>query len=261
MNSSTTILPQNVPHIKHQIHVLGLGLILLLKSYIAFFKFKIPLKQLIEQIVIIGFNTLPMVILITTFSGMVITIETADGLQQYGGRDVVGSLICLTTIIEIAPVFASFSIGAQAGTAITAELAHMQITEQISAMRLFKISPINYLVATRLLAAIYAMPIAVIIGAFSSIIGGMFTANIQSHIEYSVYLDSVWRVLKVKDIWYSLIKSFILANYLIAVHTSFGLGTRGGAKEVGIMTSISTIWVTVGVVCIDAILDYIMYID
>ena len=261
MNSSTTILPQNIHPLKHQVHVLGLSLILLLKSYLALFKFKISFKQVLEQIVTIGFNTLPMVILITTFSGMVLTIETADWLEQYGGRDIVGALICLSSVIEIAPVFVSFAIGAQAGTAITAELAHQQITEQISAMRLSKVNPVNYLVATRLIASIYSMPIAVIIGAFSSIIGGMFVAFFQAHIEYSVYLDSVWRVLKFKDIWFSLVKSFVIANYLIAVHTSFGLGTRGGAKEVGMMTSLSTIWATVGVVCLDAILDYFMYVN
>ena len=68
MNSRTTILPQNIPPLKHQIHVLGLGLILLLKSYFSLFKFKIPTRQVLEQIVAIGFNTLPMVILITSLS-------------------------------------------------------------------------------------------------------------------------------------------------------------------------------------------------
>ena len=202
-----------------------------------------------------------MVILMTVFSGMVISLETADWLAKYGARDTVGALVCLSSIIEIAPVFVSFAIGAQAGTAITAELAHMQVTEQISAMRLSKVSPVNYLVATRLSAMIYSLPLAIIIGAFLSILGGMLVANIYANIEYTTYLDSVWRVLKIKDILFSLIKGFVLANYLIAIHTSFGLGTRGGAKEVGQMTSLSTIWVTVGIVCIDTILDYIMYVD
>ncbi len=202
-----------------------------------------------------------MVILMTGFSGMVISLETSDWLQKYGARDTVGALICLSSVVEIAPVFVSFAIGAQAGTAITAELAHMQITEQISAMRLSKVSPVNYLIAPRLVAMIYALPIAIIIGAFCSIIGGMFIASLHAQIEYSVYIDSVWRSLRVKDMWYSLIKGFILANYLIAIHTAFGLGTRGGAKELGSMTSKSTIWVAVGVVLIDTILDYFMYID
>ncbi len=218
-----------------------------------------PRKQIIEQIVIIGFNTLPMVILMTTFAGMVISLETADWLQKYGARDAVGALICMTSVIEIAPVFVSFAIGAQAGTAITAELAHMQITEQVSAMRLFKVNPIYYLVSTRLIAMIYSLPIAIVIGAFCAVIGGMFVSSFQANIEPTIYIDSVWRALKFKDIWFSLIKGFILANYLVAVHTSFGLGTRGGAKELGTMTSFSTIWAAVGTVCIDAILDYLMY--
>ena len=202
-----------------------------------------------------------MVILMTTFSGMVISLETADWLQKYGARDAIGALICLTSIVEIAPVFVSFAIGAQAGTAITAELAHMQISEQISAFRVAKISPVNYLVTTRLIAMIYSLLIAIIIGAFCSIMGGMIVANSQTHIESTIYLDSVWRVLRIKDIWYSFIKGFILANYLIAIHAAFGLGTRGGAKELGTNTSTSTIWATVGVICIDAILDYFMYVN
>lgn len=204
---------------------------------------------------------MPMVILITFFSGMIMSLETSEWLNTYGARETVGSLLTVSSVIEIAPVFVSFAIGAQAGTAITAELAHMQITEQISAMRLFKVNPVNYLVATRLCAMIYSLPIAIITGAFFSIIGGIFIAHFNAHIELNILIDSVWRVLKLKDIWNSVIKGFVLGNYLIAIHTSFGLGTRGGAKEVGIMTSSSTIWVAVGLICIDAILDYFMYAD
>ena len=236
-------------------------MLLLFKSYLAIFSFKVPKKQITEQIVLIGFNTLPMVILMTAFSGMVLALETSSFFEQYGARDTIGTLLCYSSINEIAPVFVSFAIGAQAGTAITAELAHMQITEQISAMRIAKVNPVNYLVASRLIAMVYSLPLAVIIGAFFSIFGGMLVSNFQAHIEYTVLLDSVWRVLKVKDISYAIIKSFVLANYLIAVHTSFGLGTRGGAKEVGSMTSLSTIWATVGVICIDAALGYLIYLD
>ena len=259
-NSSVTILPPNIPPLAQPLNVLGLSTILLIKSYLAIFTFKVPRKQIIEQIVTIGFNTLPMVILMTAFSGMVISLETADWLEKYGGRESVGALLCLSSVIEIAPVFVSFAIGAQAGTAITAELAHMQITEQISAMRLSQVNPVNYLVASRLCAVIYSLPFVIIIGAFCSVIGGMLVANFQANIEYNVYLDSVWRALKLKDIFNSLLKGFFLGNYMIAVHTSFGLGTRGGAKEVGMMTSLSTIWVAVGAVCIDAVLDYFMYV-
>lgn len=202
-----------------------------------------------------------MVILMTGFSGMVLALETSSLLGQHGARDAVGALICYSSISEIAPVFVSFAIGAQAGTAITAELAHMQITEQISAMRLAKVNPVTYLVATRLSAMIYSLPLAIIIGAFFSILGGMLISNIHAHIEYTVFLDSAWQILKVKDIFYALLKSFVLANYLVAVHTSFGLGTRGGAKEVGSMTSLSTIWATVGIICIDAFLGYLIYLD
>ena len=202
-----------------------------------------------------------MVILMTTFSGMVISLETADWLDKYGARDTVGALVCLTSVLEIAPVFVSFSIGAQAGTAITAELAHMQITEQISAMRLSHVNPVNYLIAPRLLASMYTVPLSIIIGAFLAIVGGMFIANFHATIEPSVYFDSVWRALKVKDIFNSLIKGFIFANYIIIINTTFGLSTRGGAKDIGRMTSLSTVWIAVGIICIDAVLDYFMYLD
>ena len=231
------------------------------KSYLAILALKVPKKQIAEQIVAIGFNTMPMVILIASFSGMVISLETTHWLEEYGAREAVGALLCITSVVEIAPVFVSFAIGAQAGTAITAELAHMQITEQISAIRIFKVNPVNYLVAPRLCAMIYSLPLAVIIGAFFSILGGILIAHYSSHIEFYILFDSVWRSLKLKDIWYSIIKSFVIGNYLIAIHTSFGLGTRGGAKEVGNMTSTSTVWAAVGTICIDALLDYFMYLE
>ena len=261
LHRSETVLPANVPPLKKQIHVLGLSMILLIKSYFAILNFKVSRKQLAEQIIAVGFNTLPMVILMTIFSGMVISLETADWLSNYGGREAVGALVTITSVIELSPVFVSFAIGAQAGTAITAELAHMQISEQVSALRLSKVSPVNYLVAPRLLAIIYTLPLSIIIGAFFSIIGGMVIANLLTNIEYSVFIDSAWRALKIKDITYTLIKGFIFANYIIIINTAFGLGTRGGAKDVGHMTSLSTIWMAIGIVCLDTLLDYFMYLD
>ena len=137
----------------------------------------------------------------------------------------------------------------------------MQITEQISAMRLSHVNPVNYLIAPRLLASMYTVPLSIIIGAFLAIVGGMFIANFHATIEPSVYFDSVWRALKVKDIFNSLIKGFIFANYIIIINTTFGLSTRGGAKDIGRMTSLSTVWIAVGIICIDAVLDYFMYLD
>jgi phospholipid/cholesterol/gamma-HCH transport system permease protein len=181
--------------------------------------------------------------------------------EAVANTETVGALVCVSSVMEIAPIFVSFAIASQAGTAMTAELAHMQITEQISAMRLSKVDPINYLISTRLCAAIYVLPLIIIAGAFFSILGGLIVAKFQAGIEFGIFLDSVWRSLKLKDIWYSVIKGFFFANYIIAVHTTFGLGARGGAKEVGMMTSTSTIWVTVGIICINALLDYFMYLD
>lgn len=233
---------------------------MVLKSYLSIFNLKFYKKEFFEQIVIIGFNTLPMVILMTTFSGMILSLETADWLDKYGGREGIGFLVSAACVVEIAPLFVSFAIAAQAGTAMTAELAHMQITEQISALRILKVNPINYLVSTRLLATIYVLPLAVISGTFFSIMGGMIVSKFIANLEYSIYLDSVWRALRIEDMINALIKSFYFANYIIGIHTAFGLSTRGGAKEVGKMTSCSTIWTTVGIICINAVLDYFMYL-
>ena len=257
---SSIIVPPSIPSIKNKLNVLGLGFILIIKSYTAILSSKVSLKITLEQISQIGFNTLPTVILMTTFSGMVISLETAKWLEVYGARDSVGTILCYTSIIEVAPIFVSFALAAQAGTAITAELAHMQITEQISAIRLANVNPINHLVATKLSATIYVLPLAIIIGAFFSILGGMIVSNLQANIEYTVYLDSVWRAFRFKDLLYSLIKGFTIANYIIAIHTAFGLSTRGGAKELGVSTSLSTIWVIAGILCIDTVLDYLMYV-
>lgn len=260
-NNRTNILPPNIPHIQNQYNIIGLACILLLKAYKSIFLLKPRCKDVLEHMVNIGFNTLPMVILMTTFSGMILALETADWLSTYGSREAVGMLVAVSSIMEISPIFVSFAIAAQAGTAITAELAYMQISEQISALRLFKTNPVTYLISTRILAALYILPLIIIIGAFCSTMGGMIVAKINANIEFSIFLDSAWRAMKVKDIFNSIIKGIFFANYIVIVHTSFGLSTRGGAREVGEVTSTSTLWVTVGIICINAILDYFMYID
>ncbi len=228
-------------------------------SFVYIFKGRTDWSRAIYQTAAVGFDSLPMSILICLIAGSVLALQTADKFAQTGADSYVGALVALAVVREIGPIFTCLAVGARAGTAIAAEIANMKVTEQVDALRVLRVDPVRYLIVPRLLACIIALPLLTIIGEAVAILGGMIVARQVSHLHYHKYLESVWLHLKPYDIRVSLIKAMIFGLILAAISCTIGLNARGGAKDVGLSTTRAVVWISIVIIVADFFLTWIFF--
>lgn len=220
---------------------------------------KVDWRKTLDQAAAIGFDSMPMSLLICLISGCVLALQTADKFAQTGADAYVGGLVALAMVREIAPIFTCLAVGARAGTAIAAEIANMKVTEQIDALRIMRVDPVRYLFVPRMLACVLALPLLTILGEVVSISGGMVVAHEVSSLHFSKYMESVWLNLSRYDIEISLIKAAVFGVILAAISCTIGLNTRGGAKDVGLSTTRAVVWTSVAIIITDFFLTWIFF--
>jgi phospholipid/cholesterol/gamma-HCH transport system permease protein len=146
-----------------------------------------------------------------------------------------------------------------AGSAYAAELASMQITSQVSALRVLHVSPVRYLLMPRVLAGMVALPLMNIITAIAGILGGLLVSHLLADISVGQYLDSVWNQTELKDVFAMLLKSCVFGFIVFVVSTTIGLNTTGGSREVGVATTRAVVWSFVLMAIMDYVLTFLIY--
>ncbi len=220
---------------------------------------KINFRNTINQAAIIGYDSLPIALTICVVAGAVLSLQVAERFILSGADAYVGGLVSIAITREMAPIFASLAIGARAGTAITAEIGNMSVTEQIDALKTLKVDPIEYLLVPRLLAGVIVAPLVTILAELIGIIGGMFVANATVKLHPYLYLKSVWLYTDTYDIYVSLLKAAVFGVLVTLICTCHGLRTTGGAKEIGVSTTRAAIWSAVAVLLFDLLLSWIFF--
>jgi phospholipid/cholesterol/gamma-HCH transport system permease protein len=232
----------------------------LIKSIQMIFSRRIPIKETISSAALIGYESLPMIMILIAIGTSILTLNTSIELVKQGGRDLIGALIVLTNLREIVPIFIAFGIAARCGTAFTAEVSTMKVTDQIDVLKVLKIDPVYYLLVPAILSVILLAPLLLSISTVVSIFAGMLVAKLAVNLEMTEFLDSAWKVLSLKDYFYPLIKTEIFCVYVVLVNIVMGLMCEGGAREVGMTTTKATALVIMGIILLDGILTTILYL-
>jgi phospholipid/cholesterol/gamma-HCH transport system permease protein len=241
------------------IEFIGYCVINLFKAVKKIFTRDINFNHTVNQAAIIGYDSLSVSIIISLVAGIVIALQVAQRFIISGADAYVGGLVAIAITREMAPIFASLAIGARAGTAITAEIGNMSVTEQIDALRSMKIDPIEYILVPRLLAGLFVVPLVTIIAELIGILGGMWIANVTVNLHPFLYLKSVWLYTSTKDIKISLVKAAVFGVLISLICTCHGLKAKGGAREVGMATTRAAIWTTVAILLFDLLLSWIFF--
>lgn len=218
------------------------------------------LCHIFSQAAAISYDSLMISLVITFVSAAVIAIQVSKQFLMSGAEAYVGGSIAVVMIREIAPGFVALAIGARAGTAISAEIANMQVTSQVDAIKTLKVDPVGYYFAPRILAAAITVPMVVIIAELVGITGGLIVSNATIHLHPARYITSVWLWLSTKDIYISLLKAFIFGILIALVCATQGYETRGGAKDVGESTTKAAVLSTVYMLLADFIINLIFYL-
>lgn len=224
------------------------------------FSKQVRLSAVIAQAAAISYDSLTISLIIVFIAAAVIAIQVSKQFLMSGADTYIGGTIAIIIIREVAPGFAALAIGARAGTAISAEIANMQVTSQVDAIKTLKVEPVGYYFAPRLIAAGFTVPFVVIIAELVGIVGGMFVCFFTINLHPNRYINSVWLWIQTRDIYISILKVFIFGILIALVCATQGYTTRGGAKEVGISTTQAAIKSTIYMLIADFIINFIYYL-
>jgi phospholipid/cholesterol/gamma-HCH transport system permease protein len=201
----------------------------------------VRLNDVARHIVKIGTMSLPVVLLTAVFTGAVLALQTAYGLQRFGAKNYVGNIVSLSIVRELGPVLTALMLSGRVGAGIAAEIAAMVVTEQVDAMRALGANPIRKLVSPRIVAGIIVVPLLAVVANIIGIYGGALVAVYQLDITAFQFYRSIVNMIWFKDLFDGLIKSAVFGIIVVSVACHKGLRARGGTEGVGLTTTSSVV--------------------
>ncbi len=217
--------------------------------------------DIFQQMDAIGVGSLPIVILIGFVSGVIMAMQMARALTQYGAQDEVGQIVSVALVRELGPLLTALLVAGKTSSGIASEIGSMKVTEQLDAMRALGTDPIQKLVTPRLIATAFVLPLLTIIADFIGLIGGWMIARYLLAIPSSQYWTSSWQILVTNDLGQGLLKPLVFAVIIAMVGCFYGMRTTGGTQGVGKATTtavvVADIWIFVLTAMIGRIFLYL----
>jgi len=216
-------------------------------------------RSIISHAAKIGVSSLPIVSLISLFTGMVLALQSAYQMQKIQAEMYIASLVALSMIRELGPVLTALIIAGRCGAATTAEIGTMKVTEQIDALETLATNPINYLVVPRFWALIVSLVTLTIYANFIGIIGGYIVGVYKLNIPHHMYIKMTFDPLTQSDVRNGLYKSLVFSIGICIIACFEGMRTEGGAEGVGKATTSSVVRSFVFIIACDCLLTVFMY--
>jgi len=232
--------------------------IFLLKVMVAMVTPPFRLRLVLQQILQIGVNSSLVILLIGIFTGAVLAVQGEYTLAKFGATAYTGSAVALSLIRELGPVLTALMVIGRAGSAITAELGIMRITEQIDALRSMAVDPVRYLMVPRMLAGLIAVPILTGMCILIGILGGYIVGVGLLNLSAGTFWSQIQSAITPTDIYSGFIKSFVFALIFGWVACYKGYTCGFGAVGVNKATTQSVVTASVAVLVIDYFLTSVL---
>jgi len=197
------------------------------------FKPGFEFKEFLKQCFDIGYKSLPLVMVTAFIIGLVITIQSRPTLVEVGAEAWLPAMVSVSLVREIAPVITALICAGKIGSGIGAELGSMKVTEQIDAMEVSGTNPYKYLVATRVLATTFMIPILVVLADAVSLYGGYLGTNIKGVVSWDLFWSQVFDTLAFGDVVPSLLKTFLFGFAIGIIGCYKGYNSSKGTEGVG----------------------------
>jgi len=197
------------------------------------FRFRQALLQMEE----VGANSIPVVLITATFTGMVLALQSYIGFKRFNAQTLVGTVVALSMTRELGPVLTGLIVAGRAGSAMAAELGTMRVTEQIDALETLATNPIKYLIVPRFLAGLVMLPMLTLVADAVGILGGYLVSVNMLGANPVVYWRRTFDFLELNDIYSGLLKAAVFGVIVSIIGCYKGFYTEGGAEGVGKATT------------------------
>ena len=215
-------------------------------------------SEISDQIVKIGVGSLPIITVSTVFAGLVVTNEIAWHMDHaLHTITMIPGFTGQFILRELGIAIPALLIVAKVGAAITAEIGSMKVTEQIDALRMLRVDPIDYLVLPRWMASIFACACLVLIASGVTLACAILIAITKYNFGFGEYLNALRHFVGTKDLLCAVTKGVVFGSVIPIISCTYGFRCRGGAEGVGTATTNSVVASTIAVILLDFILTFV----
>lgn len=238
-----------------------IGRATLITLWAIFFLFKNPprLKHFIKQLAYLGAETTPVVLITSLFSGGVIALQTYSTFHKFNAEFLIGAVVALSMGRELGPVLTALMVVARVGSAMTAQIGTMRITEQIDALEVMGMDPRSYLITPRIVAGTLGVPMLTVLSNIAGIFGGWFVAVKLFGVNEYLFWEKMKDLTELHDFLGGLYKATFFGFIITAISCYFGFYTRGGTEGVGRATTNSVVASSMLVLISDYFLTAIIF--
>jgi len=213
---------------------------------------------LINNMYTIGVQSLPVVAVIGTFTGMVLAVQSYTQFREFGLETQLGGVINKSMFRELGPVLAATMLAGRVGSAMAAELGTMRVTEQIDALSSMGANPVHYLVVPRFLSCLLLIPTLTIMAVFMGVVGGYFYCVSIIGIDSYHYRSNAQRVVENWDLFYGIVKSFFFGATIGIISCYRGFNCQPGAEGVGRAATTAFVYSFVVIIILDLLVSIVL---
>lgn len=215
--------------------------------------------QILKHMEVIGVGSILIVVLTGSFTGLAFALQSWIGFSRVGTTEFIGLVVTLGMTRELGPVLTGLMVTGRCGSAMTAEIGSMRITEQIDALETLCIDPFQYLIVPRIVASVLVMPFLVIISMICGIIGGYCLCVYSLNISPESYTEIIRERVELSDVTGGLIKAAFFGLFISWVGTYEGYMTSGGSRGVGTSTTRSVVIGSITILIANYFLSSILF--
>lgn len=211
-----------------------------------------------EQMFQLGYKAFGIVVLLSFLIGIVLALQTAMQLEDFGAGIFLAPLIGISMVRELGPLLTAIILAGRTGSATTAEIATMVVGEELEALQTMGINPVQFVVVPKFWAITITMPVLSILATTAGIIGGFFIAIFYLDLAPTLFWNELAKSFHFKDFWAGFVKSVIFSWLIIWIGSFYGFKVRGGAEAVGKETTASVVTGIFIIILADALFSFIL---
>lgn len=216
-------------------------------------------KEFMHQCVDIGFGSLPIVLIISVFLGMVMTVQTAYQLvSNLIPQSTIAVVVRDSMLLELSPTVICVVLAGVVGSKIASELGNMRISEQIDALEIMGINTKTYLILPKIIAALITVPMLVSLSVIVSLWGGRFVGDVANIIDSATYDQGLLKDFNGYNVWVAMAKALTFSIIISSIPAYFGYNVKGGALEIGRSSTLAVVVSCILILLADYVLTLLM---
>lgn len=226
---------------------------LMLKSIAVWmYRAKLETREIVKQSVRIGVESLPVTLLTSFFTGMVLALQMGYTSKSFFNEPIyIGTMVAFSLVKELSPVLTSIVVAGRVGASVTAEIGTMKVTEQLDALYTLGTNPTRYLLIPRYIGFLLTIPLLTVFADFIGILGGLIVSYSKFNVPAAVYMNDIITSMEIKNFMHGFVKTFFFSFMIATVSCYKGLTCKEGAEGVGKATTEAVVLSMVLVMVLD----------